>query len=105
MAVEPELVDQRPVDHQSEPFFGHFSVQQSYFRGCQAKNVQEDRQFNAIARHSSRPSDEASAFEERIIGELIVELSRAKRSMIMNHLIRVKDCVLFDSLITGKTKK
>ena len=43
-------------------------------------------------------------FEEMVFGKLLVELSRTERSKIINHLIAVRDTVLFDDLIAHDVK-
>ena len=54
---------------------------------------------------ASTDGDDLDAlFEEKIFGQLTAKLSRAERSKAMNHLVDLRDAVLFDRLVSDKTK-
>ena len=53
----------------------------------------------------STPSTEAlGVFEEMVFNQLIVQLTRAERSGIINHLVDIRDAVQFDNLVKDEVK-
>ena len=53
---------------------------------------------------STNGDDPTILFEEKIFGQLTAKLSRAERSKAINHLVDLRDALLFDRLVTNETK-